>query len=233
MGRRAGRCAGASPTRSPVRRSPAVRRAGKVVLVDTDGPTIGLHFGMTGRLVVDGVAPIDRLQYASGRDDPQLGSARGVRPAVDGSGDQIQRPAPARPSQSRSRRLGTRCRLHVGDCRASAHGARRAQTRRSSRCCSTRRSSPGSGTCVSTRCSGGRGSTPRRPAETLDAADIEPLAHAIRRRLPIMLRRGGSHRGRCRRRCAPNVRRATATAVRCGETPIGGRTAVWCPMHQR
>ena len=34
----------------------AVRRAGKVVLVDTDGPTIGLHFGMTGRVVVDGSA---------------------------------------------------------------------------------------------------------------------------------------------------------------------------------
>jgi formamidopyrimidine-DNA glycosylase len=47
-----------------------VRRAGKIVLVDTDGPTIGLHFGMTGRVVVDGIAPIDRLQYASARDDP-------------------------------------------------------------------------------------------------------------------------------------------------------------------
>ena len=35
-----------------------------------DGPDIGLHFGMTGRIVVDGVAPIDRLQYASERDDP-------------------------------------------------------------------------------------------------------------------------------------------------------------------
>ena len=55
-----------------------VRRAGKIVLVDTDGPTIGLHFGMTGRVVVDGVAPIARLQYASGRDDPAVGSAAGV-----------------------------------------------------------------------------------------------------------------------------------------------------------
>jgi len=46
------------------------RRRGKVVLLDTDGPTIGLHFGMTGRLVIDGDASIDRLAYASGRDDP-------------------------------------------------------------------------------------------------------------------------------------------------------------------
>ena len=49
----------------------AVRRAGKVVLIDTDGPTIGLHFGMTGRVVVDGRAPIERLSYASGRDEAE------------------------------------------------------------------------------------------------------------------------------------------------------------------
>ena len=48
-----------------------VRRAGKVVLVDTDGPTIGLHLGMTGRIVVDGGAPIERLEYSSGRDRPE------------------------------------------------------------------------------------------------------------------------------------------------------------------
>ena len=46
-----------------------VRRAGKVVVLD--GPDIGLYFGMTGRIVVDGTAPIDRLQYASGRDEPE------------------------------------------------------------------------------------------------------------------------------------------------------------------
>ena len=57
--------------RSPAPTIAGVRRAGKIVLVDTDGPTIGLHFGMTGRVVVDGAAPIARLQYASGRDDPQ------------------------------------------------------------------------------------------------------------------------------------------------------------------
>ncbi|RLE23330.1 MAG: hypothetical protein DRJ50_06370, partial [Actinobacteria bacterium] len=48
-----------------------LRRAGKVVLLDTDGPTIGLHFGMTGRVVVDGEAAIDRLEYASGKDRPE------------------------------------------------------------------------------------------------------------------------------------------------------------------
>ena len=34
------------------------------------GPTLGLRFGMTGRLLVDGQAPIERLEYSSDRVDP-------------------------------------------------------------------------------------------------------------------------------------------------------------------
>ena len=47
----------------------AARRMGKLLLLDTDGdgPTIGIRFGMTGRLVVDGRAAIDRLEYGSAR----------------------------------------------------------------------------------------------------------------------------------------------------------------------
>ena len=33
-------------------------------------PVLGLRFGMTGRLVLDGEAPIAELEYSSGRDDP-------------------------------------------------------------------------------------------------------------------------------------------------------------------
>ena len=40
------------------------------LVLDTDGPVLGLRFGMTGRLVVDGLAPIDELLYSSRRDDP-------------------------------------------------------------------------------------------------------------------------------------------------------------------
>jgi formamidopyrimidine-DNA glycosylase len=47
------------------------RRVGKLLLLDLHGaPTLGLRFGMTGRLVVDGVAGIDELQYGSARDEP-------------------------------------------------------------------------------------------------------------------------------------------------------------------
>src|SRR5215207_10002964 len=47
------------------------RRIGKLLLLDLHGaPTIGLRFGMTGRLVVDGVAGITELEYGSVRDEP-------------------------------------------------------------------------------------------------------------------------------------------------------------------
>ena len=54
---------------SPGRRIGGVGRVGKLLLVDTDGPTLGMHFGMTGRLVVDGMAVVERLAYGSLTDD--------------------------------------------------------------------------------------------------------------------------------------------------------------------
>ena len=45
----------------------AARRIGKLLLLDTDGgPTLGLRFGMTGGLVVDGNEALDRLRYGPG-----------------------------------------------------------------------------------------------------------------------------------------------------------------------
>jgi formamidopyrimidine-DNA glycosylase len=46
-----------------------VRRRGKLLVLDLDdGVRLGLRFGMTGRLLVDGAAAIERLEYSSGRD---------------------------------------------------------------------------------------------------------------------------------------------------------------------
>src|ERR1700722_13796954 len=43
------------------------RRRGKLLLLDTDrGPTLGVRFGMTGGLVVDGTEALDRLLYGPG-----------------------------------------------------------------------------------------------------------------------------------------------------------------------
>ncbi|MGI9623856.1 MAG: DNA-formamidopyrimidine glycosylase family protein [Acidimicrobiales bacterium] len=48
-----------------------VDRRGKLLLIAHERGRIGLRFGMTGRLLVDGVAPIARLEYSSDRDLPE------------------------------------------------------------------------------------------------------------------------------------------------------------------
>lgn len=49
-----------------------VRRIGKLLLVDLlDRPTLGLRFGMTGQLFVDGIAGLDKLEYGSSRVEPE------------------------------------------------------------------------------------------------------------------------------------------------------------------
>ncbi|HSL58185.1 MAG TPA: DNA-formamidopyrimidine glycosylase family protein, partial [Acidimicrobiales bacterium] len=53
-----------------------LRRHGKLLCVDLAGPegprpVLGLRFGMTGRLIVDGRAGIERLEYGSDRGLPE------------------------------------------------------------------------------------------------------------------------------------------------------------------
>jgi formamidopyrimidine-DNA glycosylase len=55
----------------------AARRRGKLLLLDTvEGPTMGLRFGMTGGLVVDGHEALDRLRYGPGVFDEKWVRAR-------------------------------------------------------------------------------------------------------------------------------------------------------------
>jgi formamidopyrimidine-DNA glycosylase len=210
-----------------------VRRAGKVVLVDTDGPSVGLHLGMTGRLVVDGRAAIDRLSYASGRDDPawdrlrlSTSRSRAVAPAV-----RLNDP----------RRLG-----HVSLDPDLGHlGVDYAvvTARRLAAALAHRRRAlkpvlldqtvvAGLGNMCADEVLWWAGIGPHRSADTLSADELERLAGAIRRRMAIMLRRGGSSTGTL----SPAVRAACPPCERDG-TPlrrdtIAGRTAVWCPGHQ-
>ena len=78
------------------------------------------------------------------------------------------------------------------------------------------------------------GLDPRRPARSLSPDEIAALHRTIRRRLPIMLRRGGSHTGVL----SPDLRRAGALVPEGRRRPwprrvVGGRTTIFCPAHQR
>jgi len=210
-----------------------VRRLGKVVVLDTDRAVIGVHFAMTGRLVVDGRAPIERLAYSSGRDDPRWDR---LTLFADHAG------APAALRFNDPRRLG-----HVSlDADFDGLGVDYSAVtpRRLTAALVGRRSAikptlldqgavAGIGNLCADEVLWWAGLAPARTADSLDADEVARLARTIRRRLAIMLRRGGSTTGTIdpavRAGCPPCPRDGTPLR----RSTIAGRTAVWCPGHQQ
>ena len=221
------------PDRVRGERIEAVDRIGKVVVVATTGPRIGLHFGMTGRLVVDGTAPIECLAYASGQDHPDWDRLRLVTDPSVG-------PAPA-VRMNDPRRLGRitldpdlsalgpdALTVGVHDLRQALSG-RRAPVKA---VLLDQGAVAGLGNLCVDEVLWWAGIDPRRPADTLGDAQVRVLAGVIRRRLSVMLRRGGSTTGEL----DPEVRATRPTCPLDGaqlrRETVGGRTTVWCPVHQ-
>jgi len=213
-----------------------VRRHGKVLVVDTSGPSIGLRFGMTGRLVVDGVAAIDRLEYASSRDHPEWDRIRVWT---------TPHPGPEVPAlrMNDPRRLGRveidpdlsrlgpdALRLSVGEL-ADALGGRRTATKSA---LMNQEVVAGLGNLCVDEVLFAAGLAPTSPVDQLGADDVRHLHRAMRRRLPAMLRRGGSTHGVLdpvrRRNLGPCPARGCGGYLRSGK--VGGRTTVWCDTHQ-
>jgi formamidopyrimidine-DNA glycosylase len=190
---------------------------------------------MTGRLVVDGDAAIDRLAYASGRDDPAWD--RLVVFASPGG-----RSAPPAVRFNDPRRLG-----HVSlDPDLDRLGVDFAEVtpRRLARALAGRHGVLKS-VLLDQHVVAGLGNLcvdevlwwaaldPRRSVDWLSPAEVERLAKVIRRRLPVMLARGGSTTGVLN----PAVRASCPPCERDGapleRLTIGGRTTIRCPLHQR
>lgn len=207
----------------------AARRRGKLLLLDTDGgPTLGLRFGMTGRLLVDGLAAVDRLVYAPARRN--LGWDRFALRFV-GGGDLVV---------SDPRRLGgaeldpDEGRLGPDAVAITVAGLRRALAGSSvalkARVMDQARLS-GVGNLAADEILWRAGLDPTRPAGSLSDAEVRRLQRHLRAGLAQLMERGGSHTGDlgperrpggvCPRDGVP-LRRAT----------VGGRTTWWCPQHQ-
>lgn len=210
-----------------------VRRRGKVLLIDTDRATIGLHFGMTGRLVVDGESAIERLAYASGRDDPAwdrlvLYTDRHLGPpALRFSDPRRLGRVSLDPDLTH---LGVDWSAVTSKRLAAALGRRRGALKS---VLLDQHVVAGLGNLCVDEVLWWAGLDPRRSVDSLTTEEIEQLSSTIRRRLPIMLSHGGSTAGVL----SPAVRAACPPCERDG-TPlqrmrIGGRTTVWCPAHQR
>ncbi len=207
----------------------AARRIGKLLLLDVaDGPTLGLRFGMTGRLLVDGSAGVEELVYASVRDD--VGWDRLRLDFVDGGELRVRDP----------RRLGgvfvdpDESRLGVDALAVTRSGLARvlaASTAPLKARLMDQARLAGVGNLAADEILFRAGLDPARPAASLTPAELRRLHRHVVQTLDDLITGGGSHTGTlqpsrmaggsCPRDGAPLVRRT-----------IGGRTTWSCPRHQ-
>lgn len=204
------------------------RRIGKLLLADTDGPTLGLRFGMTGRLVVAGRAAIERLEYSRHRYDPAW-----VRFALgldDGRDVQIVDP----------RRLGgvelDPDTAHLGvDALAIGPAALREKLARSRAPVKAflldQGRVAGIGNLLADEMLWRSGIDPTRLASSLDPAEARRLHKHLRATILELGTRGGSHTGDLH---VARVRGATCPrdGTPLERRTIGGRTTYSCPRHQ-
>ncbi|MGI8759587.1 MAG: DNA-formamidopyrimidine glycosylase family protein [Acidimicrobiales bacterium] len=208
----------------------AARRTGKLLLLDVDdGPTLGLRFGMTGRLLVDGSAGVEHLEYSSVRDEPAWDRVRLV--FADGGELAVRDP----------RRLGgvfldlDESRLGP-DAASVTLGGLRAVLRGSTAQLKARLMDQsrlaGVGNLIADEVLFRAGLDPARPSGSLSVAESRRLHRHLRQSLDDLIAGGGSHTGllqplrvpggRCPRDGTPLLRRT-----------VGGRTSWSCPRHQR
>jgi formamidopyrimidine-DNA glycosylase len=205
-------------------------RIGKLLLLGTDGPVVGLHFGMAGRLVVDGMAPIERLNYSSPRDEDRWDRLRVE--LTDGGVMRVNDPrrwarfsidpdvAPMGPDLFDVTRTGLTALLR-----------RRRTTLKA--VLLDQHAIAGLGNLLVDELLWQSGLDPRRIANTITTRQIGRLHAAMTEHLPALLARGGSHTGVL----SPQVRALRPGCPRDGRmlhvAQVGGRTTVWCAYHQR
>jgi formamidopyrimidine-DNA glycosylase len=219
------------------RKLAAARRTGKQLLIDTSGigrsraagPVLGLHLGMSGRVVVDGKSAGDPLLYTSNAENPAW-LRFGVCFADGGS---LWMRDPRRlgaveldPDESRfgpdatvlDRRGLDRA---IGRSRAPLKAVLMDQSRIA-----------GLGNLLTDELLWRAGLDPARAAGGLEPSERVALLRAIRQTVRVLGRRGGSHTGDLQASRAPGgvCPRDGAELLR---RTVGGRTTYSCPVHQR
>lgn len=208
----------------------ADRRWGKLLLLDTsdEGPTIGLRFGMTGVLELDGVDAIDGLQYSSHRRDPAWerfvvhfrgGGALRLRDPRRLGGVELD------PDEERlgpdAASVGA---AELGLILAGSDAPLKARLMDQARLA-------GLGNLLTDELLWRAGLDPARAAGSLAPNELRRLHRHLRGTLAELGERGGSHTGDLQ-----EARQRGGTCPRDGalldRRTIGGRTTYSCPVHQ-
>ena len=209
----------------------AARRVGKLLLLETGdrGPILGLRFGMSGRLLVDGHAAVDNLVYASNRELERWDRFALRFIAPEGGDLRIRDP----------RRLGgvelDPEEARLGPDALTVTPAALARSLESDAPLKARLMDQarlaGVGNLAADEALWRAGLDPARPARSLTPAERRRLHRHLRTTMDDFIARGGSHTGElmaerrpggvCPKDGTPLVRRT-----------VGGRTTWSCPRHQ-
>lgn len=195
----------------------AARRRGKFIWLDTeDGPTLGLHLGMTGRIVIDpqDALPSDRfsVRFADGggfalRDRRRLGRA-------------VLNPDHSRvgPDAAIVGRREFRERIGRGNAPIKARLLDQSAI-------------SGVGNLLADEALWQARIDPRRRTSQLSPEDLDRLRRAVRASVRSAIRKGGAHTGRF-----IASRQEGGVCPRCGHSlergRVGGRTTYSCPVCQ-
>jgi formamidopyrimidine-DNA glycosylase len=208
----------------------ATRRIGKLLVLTTAlGTDLGLRFGMTGRLVIDGSAAIDELLYSSHRDDPTFVRFR-IRFA-DGGRMEVSDP----------RRLGgvaidPRVNVLGPDAAVVTLPELTAALRDSSAPIKARLLEQsrlaGVGNLIADEVLWRAGISPMTSSASLRGVRLRRLHDVLVSTIADLQQRGGSHLGDLMA-----FRSKGGHCPKCGVAlrveQVGGRTTYWCPKHQR
>jgi formamidopyrimidine-DNA glycosylase len=199
------------------RRLDSAHRRGKTLWARTDGPVLGLHLGMAGRLVVDEPPALNNwdrfaLEFEDGgrlalRDKRRLGRAM-LEPDLSRLG----------PDAAEVSREGFRARVAGSRAPIKARLMDQATV-------------AGVGNLLADETLWRAGIDPRRPAEDLSEAELDYLRRALRAATRDAIRKGGVHTGQL-----ISERRSGGRCPGCGgvlaRAKVGGRTTFWCPSGQ-
>jgi formamidopyrimidine-DNA glycosylase len=216
------------------RRVVAVRRIGKVLTLDlgsrgsTIDVSIDLHFGMSGRIIVDGEAPIGELAYGASDDD------RWLRFGLTFDRGWMAISDPRRFARVSSSRDGEGLGPDAFTVDRATFRRRLAGRRGPLKAVLLDQSViAGLGNMLVDEILWRVGVDPRRSAAALEWSEVGRLHATMRRVLEQLDRRGGSHAGdlsvehRRPGKCCPR------DGVELARATVGGRTTFWCPRHQR
>jgi formamidopyrimidine-DNA glycosylase len=205
------------------------RRIGKLLLLDVDsGPTVGIRFGMTGSLDVDGNPGVEEMYYAPNRRNPAWDRWK-VR-FEDGGSLVVQDP----------RRLGgvlldpdlsglgpDAMDITASQLASALHGSRAPVKAR----LLDQSKVAGIGNLIADELLWRAALSPLRPSESLTPNEVRRLHRNLRRTLADLTLGGGSHTGQLMEERHPGGR-CPRDGTELTRTTVGGRTSWWCARHQ-